>query len=214
MPPITRRLLLTSLGAAWLGFSRSRETPSFPDWSQNYVDRVLTDSPWAKEKTLGFQLPAVYSRQAGSASGSRAEIWLTVRWASALPVRQAIALQQFGADGLQDDKAVEFLARKEEEYVVEIAGFPTTIIPQGARRFEAELAKSAKISIPGRRSLSPSAVHVPEHGMYLMATLRFPRLRELTPREGDITVYAQSGILEIEQRFKLKDMMYEGRLEL
>ena len=214
MSPVTRRLFLTSLGAGSLSFSRSRETRSFPNWSADHIDRILTDSPWAKEKALGFQLPAVFSRQAGGAAGARAEIYLTVRWASALPVRQAIALQQFGANGLLDEKARELLDRHEEEYVVEIAGFPTTLIRQGARRFEAELAKSATLSIGGRRSLSPSSVHVPEHGMYLMATLRFPRLPNLTATDGDVTIYAQSGALEIEQRFKLKEMMYEGRLEL
>jgi hypothetical protein len=214
MSPITRRLFLTTLGAGSLGFSRTREVRSFPNWSQDYTDRILTDSPWAKEKSLGFQLSSALGNQSGGPSGARAEIYLTTRWASALPVRQAFALQQFGADGLQDEKAIELLNRNEEEYVIEIAGFPTTIIRQGARRFEAELAKSATLSLVGRRSISPASVHVPEHGMHLMATLRFPRFENLTAKDGEITVYAESGALEIEQRFRLKDMTYEGRLEL
>ena len=154
---------------------------------------MLTDSPWAKPTTVGV-------------AELRAEIYLTVRWASALPIRQALALHQ--------SKAPETLEIVEPEYVVEIAGFPTTVIRQGARRFEAELADSARITVAGRPSLKPVSASVPEHGMHLMATLRFPQFEGLDTKEGDVTIHATPGSLKVDQRFKLKDMVYDGRLEL
>jgi hypothetical protein len=153
----------------------------------------LTDSPWAKPTTVIFDR-------------LRAEIYLTIRWASALPVRQALALEQA--------KTLELPRATEAEYVIEIAGFPTTLFPQGARRLEAELAKSARLSAAGRRTVTPASVSVPGHGMHLMATLCFPRFEPLDAKDRDITIWANSGSLSIEQRFKLKDMVYEGHLEL
>ena len=58
----------------------------------------------------------------------------TTRWASALPIRRAMALAQFGEAGLQDERAVDLLSRSEPEYVLEVAGFPTTLIHQGAKK--------------------------------------------------------------------------------
>ena len=193
MSPLSRRLFLTSIAASPLGLARNRVSRSYPNWTTDDADRVLTDSPWAKPTTVG--VPEL-----------RAEIYLTVRWASALPVRQAFALQQ--------SKAPETIEIAEPEYVVEIAGFPTTLIRQGARRFEAELADSARLIVAGRPNLKPVSAHVPEHGMHLMATLRFPKFETLDTKEGDIAIQAASGSLKVDQRFKLKDMIYDGRLEL
>lgn len=157
------------------------------------MDRVLTDSPWAKPTTVA--VPEL-----------RGEIYLTIRWATALPVRQAFAIQQ--------SKAPETIEIAEPEYVIEIAGFPTTLIRKGTSRFKAELTESARLTVPGRRSSKPVSAYVPEHGMHLMATLRFPKFEGLDAKEGDVTLHAASGSLKVDQRFKLKDMIYDGRLEL
>ena len=252
MPDLTRRFFLASLVAP-LSFSRSWEQ-RFPDWNRADIDRILTDSPWARQFTASFRLTPLPDRQAQenefsqiglpggigfpripgtSWPGSRdprtipgtsaprgdgsvkAEAYLTVRWASALPVRQAMALLECGADGLESKRAKELLQPSESEYVIEIAGIPTTLVRQGVRRLEAELAKTARLFVDGRKPVPPSAVSVPEHGMHLMATLRFPRLNGLsTTKDSAVELYAEGALLKIEQRFKLKSMTYNGRLEL
>ena len=165
---------------------------------------MLTESPWAQSSTVTYQL-----------TGARAEIFLTTRWASALPIRRAMALAQFGEAGLQDERAVDLLSRSEPEYVIEVAGFPTTLIHQGAEKFEAELLKSTRLYTPTSRPVPPSSVTVPPHGMHLMATLRFPRFEGLDTKDGWIELaMAQPGAFKFQERFKLKDMVYEGRLEL
>ena len=123
-------------------------------------------------------------------------------------------MQEFGANGLESEKARELLNATQAEYVVEIAGFPTTVIRQGAKRFAAELLDTARILAPGRAPLRATSSHVPEYGMHLVATLRFPRFDDLDRKEGTIDVVAQSGSMNIRERFKLKDMVYGGKLEL
>ena len=115
---------------------------------------------------------------------------------------------------MQSEEAVELLSPKQQEYVVEIAGFNTTVIRQGAKKFAADLLKTARLTVPGRRPISATDVHVPEHGMHLMATLRFPRFENLEVKEGPIDVTAETRGIELRERFKLKDMVYGGSLEL
>jgi hypothetical protein len=125
-----------------------------------------------------------------------------------------MALQEYGLNGLSDEKAVDLLTRTETEYVIEIAGFPTTAIRQGAHRFAAELLNSARLTVPNRPPAAPTATSVPEHGIHLVATLRFPRFENLSAKEGTIDLFAESGRIRIQERFKLRDMVYAGNLEL
>ena len=57
-------------------------------------------------------------------------------------------------------------------------------------------------------------MQVPEHGMHLMATLRFPRFENITAEDGVVQFSAEAGPARIECPFKLKAMIYRGRLEL
>lgn len=226
--------------------ARNWDRAAFPDWSDAYIDKLLTDSPWARPMTLPFRYsappPAGASasrfaqtgsgpfglglpggglgmpsgRSAGdtSAPAVLTEVYLTTRWSSALPVRQALALAQFGREGLGRPKAEELLRGEGDEYVVEVAGFPAGMIGQGARRFEAELAATATLYVKGRPAVKAASASVPEHGNHLIATLRFPRWENLSSDAGVIEFAAQAGPMDIRQKFKLHEMQYKGRLEL
>jgi len=248
---MTRRQLFTyaMAGSAATLAARNWERAAFPDWPDAHVDKLLTDSPWAKPLTLPFKFsapprkpfvvsefaqigeplgfPRGWPGSSGGGSQSRSpriddtnappvqtEIYLTTRWASALPMRQALALLMYGKHGLEAPKAEALLRGDGKEYVVEVAGFPVGSVPQGVRRFEAELADSAALWVKGRKPLRPTAVSVPEHGNHLIATLRFPRFENLSDDDGFIELSAQAGPMEFQQKFKLRDMQYKGRLEL
>lgn len=246
---ITRRTLFVS-AAAGVALGARNWDRAFPDWTDSFVDKMLTDSPWARSMTLPFRFsapprktfaansfdqigeplglpkgwPGSTTRRGssnplprvddGNAPPVQTEIYLTSRWATALPVRQALVLHQYGKAGLQSPAAEALLRGDEKEYVFEVAGFPVGMVPQGVRRFEAELLQTARLSIKGRKPLAAAAASVPEHGTHLMATLRFPRFENLSGGDGLIEFSAQAGPMDIHQKFKLHDMNYQGRLEL
>lgn len=245
---MTRRrffgLALVAGPAAGLA-ARNWDRAAFPEWSDAYIDKLLTDSPWARPLTLPFRFSAPPPAQVsgspfaqtgsgpfglgippgpglppgrrpadGNAPPVLTEIYLTTRWSSALPVRQALALAQFGRAGLAQPKAEELLRGDAAEYVVDVAGFPAGMVGQGVRRFEAELASTATIYVKGRPAVKASSASVPEHGNHLIATLRFPRLENLSAEDGVIEFAAQVGPMDIRQKFKLHEMQYKGRLEL
>jgi len=240
---MTRRWLLA---AAMPVMARRWDRASFPDWSPEHVDRILTNSPWAKSVTVPFRfsmppratspsgfwqigergsigLPPGWGKTAPSSSGrstptvteapAHTEAYLTIRWASALPVRQAMALREFGKHGLDDPRAQALLREDPAEHVIEIAGFPTTMMTQGARRMEAELAASTEILFKGRKPLRPASVSVSEHGMHLMATLRYSRLVEIG-EDGLLLVSGKTGPMEFSQKFLVREMVYSGKIAI
>lgn len=231
MQPFSRRNLLALCGFTPLAFAKTWDSRPFPAWSDDFVDKILTDSPWAKSSTAGFELPDEprpasspfaqigFPGAGGWPSGGRgvsirAEMYLTTRWASALPLRQAAALHEFGPKGLESPRALELLNRREPGYVIEIPGFPVAMIRQGAAGFETDLAKSAMLTVPGRQPVRAASARVPEHGMHLMATIRFPRFEELTVADNYVEFTAETRFFKLRERFKLKTMVYGGELEL
>jgi len=227
--------------------ARSWEEPAYPNWTREFADKILSDSPWAKPLTVPITLPPlpevkrnsfaqielppgiglprggggggggrtgrspdssnpfpIPSRE-GSNTGVRTEMYLTIRWASALPVRQAMTILEPGSAALDKEPS---------DYIIEIPGFLTTMFPKGATDLEEQLSRNARLLVKGRRPVSSSHVRVPEHGMHLMATMRFPRMEGLSAKDNVLHFVAQIGTAEIDAAFKLPAMAYRGRLEL
>jgi hypothetical protein len=252
-----RRAFLLSLATAAGALSKSWDQPQFPNWSREFADKLLTDSPWAHPLTVpfvltisgspfqtsfsqiglpggiglpripGVGLPGGSDRRfpvpgGGSRGGDRGpagtgvktEAYLTIRWSSALPIRQALALEEFGAAGLDSKKARELLEPQPKEHLIHIAGIPTVLAAENTSAIEEKLLKTAYLSVKGRLLVRATAVEVPEHGTHLMAALHFPRVEELSPSDGEIELYAEAGPIKIQLRSKLKSMVYNGVLEL
>jgi hypothetical protein len=218
------------------------EDSQFPNWDQKYIDRMVTDSPWARTRKitvvhqfpekplmssrfmqLGMDLPPVPSigrprvpspgptsrRQDSGSAVVRLGVELIIRWASALPVRRALVLQQFGRDGLDNANAQAKLSEP-ADFVIELAGIPHLIVTSD---FEKRLAK-ARLYVPGRRAMAPREVEIPSPGVHVTVRMTFARVPELTPDSGSIGLTLDSGPLRIDEEFKLRTMVYQGRVEL
>ena len=205
---MTRRLLMAWPAVLLARAEESWESRRFPDWDRDVADRLLTASPWARELKIPFRQPFQTAGRAGSVATS---IDLTVRWGSALPVRQANAI----ALGLESRAGKKMLATEPREYVLELAGFPAPVV-RDSKAFEKELAATAVLTGKGRRALTAVSAAVPEFGNFLMAEVRFARDAAIVLEDGEIEFAAAvlGGALKIRARFSLKAMVYGGRLEL
>lgn len=198
---VTRRRLLAFFGAAPLVGPAIWERHSFPDWPPDVVERLLSDSPWAKPVRLSLPCPPEHN-----------EFCLTVRWSTALPVRQALALRRWSRSGIGSPEAVEFLSREEPECLLEILSLPRQMAPRGTRRLEAELLQTAGLRVAGS-VICPVAAYVPKGRENLSAELRFSR-SDLRADGGALEFAAAAGPARIQQTFRGKAMVYRGRLEL
>lgn len=231
-------------------------------WTASDVQRILADSPWAKQASAKFPETIVHDESAGSAQadpnaagvGSRAGMplpggqlgrWdggvgrdrgglptlpVTVRWDSALPVREAL-VRSGGAD--------ETLARSATDYIVTILGLWPGETPQrteaaadnslGAVPPEArtvqeqpaprrlghmreELMSSTKLFPKGQAAIVPEDVKLDAKTGAIH--FFFPRSNPITLSDKEVSVATQFGSMHVIEKFRLKDMTVKGKLEL
>ncbi len=137
-----------------------------------------------------------------------------VRWHSALPLKHAMAKLKYGDEAATSPKALEMINRKEDAYVVGISG-----LPAGMMRGNPEMLKKAvSLNRKDKEPLLPANVQAEKDEASGKANLYvfFPRTEGNTIQLADkeVELVVKLGRTEIKHKFKLKDMMYEGKLEL
>jgi len=197
------------------------------DWTEDENQQILTRSPWAKDASIfdsathkgvssapyaggiygspqyespdGKSLPSVRGPK-----GWRA----TVRWESALPVREALKATKSG----DADKS----------YIIAVVGeIPAASVPSddddaAERQRKLDILKEGtrlerkddplelqRVKIAPRTPLSPAGT------LYY-----FSRALPLTPEDKQVTFVTRVGPLEVKCKFTLRDMVYRGKLEL
>ena len=226
--------VLTVAGAAdfWL----SKE---YTDWSKEEATKVLTDSPWAdtaeavappsaglgigsatNEDSVGAYRDALGGGprgrpSAGGAPGGPRKMQLQLRWASALPVRQAMARYQFGDEVATSANAQQMIANTPNRYVLEIAPVPSALFGGDAEH----LKEISTLRIKGHKPIPPVAVQgreIKEGRMQVY--LLFPKAAEggydITPEDKNVEIQLKFDTALCSKKFKLKDMVYHGKLEI
>lgn len=215
----------------------------FPQWPENKVLKLLTDSPWAKPRTVHLQwhqkedrpftykdVPGADHSQTqpggGTIGGSpvggigKAKPKLPdiadiiVRWSSALPVRQATALYRQRDEKLDAGKLPELVGPAVTEYVVEIFGAPAMLAHRGMESVEAVAKTGTVLRSKSGRTWKPSRVKVTMSGDTLGILIYFPRTQAITAADKELEFISDLQIIRLEERFKLSAMQYGGQLEL
>lgn len=238
MSPSRRAILPTILLLHASGLADNLEKPPFPEWRDSTVLKLLTESPWARPVKVRLQWtnpkdqPISYkdvpganqspTRNSGSPIGGIGvpkiklplEAELVVRWASALPVRQAAALYKQRDSKLAPSRINELVGAPNDDYVLEIRGVPSEIAHSGAESVEMIARQSCRLRTASGRTLKPVSAHVNIQGAALTVYVHFPRSEPLQPADRDVEFLGDFQIFEVRQRFRLSAMSYLGRLEL
>lgn len=137
---------------------------------------------------------------------------VTVQWASALPVRLAEAKLSGGAGDAAAMKPMN-------EYVIAVVGLPKSGF--GSRKSDADsdddaLADHLKVITvlsAGSERLNPTKVEL-NQGRDGRAVFHFEKSEPITLQDKDAEFRITSDRMEIRKKFALKDMEYQGKLEL
>jgi hypothetical protein len=217
------------LGAAAKGWAKDFwNDKKAADWTADEIQQMLTKSPWGKDASIfdsaahkgvssapsraggrygsrnGSQMPGNSLPPASGLAGWRA----SVRWESALPVRDAM-------------KAAKS-ADVDENYIIALVGdIPGVSVPSdddepAERQRKLDVLKEStrlerrddplelqRVAISPRTPLSPAGT------LYY-----FSRVLPLTPEDKQVTFVTKVGPLEVKCKFALRDMVYRGNLEL
>jgi hypothetical protein len=219
------------LGADW------KDSP-FPNWSEDAVLRLLTDSPWAKPKSIHFtwtkrdEQPISYKDipgadpnptiKGGSPVGGigapksklpdKADI--IIRWVSALPERHAKALYRQRDEKKDPRNVSDLIGPPEADYVLEIFGVPAVVAHQGAGSVELAARQSTWLRTKTGRTIRSNRVQVLLQGLTISILIYFPRTEPIRLEDKEIECYGNLQLFDFRERFKLSSMVYLGHLEL
>ncbi len=143
-------------------------------------------------------------------------IELNIAWRSALPFKQAVVRQAMAEEGLTGDARIpaeqqDFLDQPEDFYVVSISGFPAR---SGAWFRKDALMASTSLVRKNARPLFPENIEVFLYNGSLSMLLYFSKDDPITLKDKDIELISTVVDIEIKKKFKLKDMVFAGKLVL
>jgi len=137
-----------------------------------------------------------------------------IRWHTALPIKQAVARARYGSEAGTSEEAKKMLSREENFYVVGLAGVP-------GRGFTPDIVKAgAQINVGNSVHVKPVEVQVGQAQGGVDLFVIFPRKQEgarqftVDDKEVEVEVDIPAPSLKFKKKFKLKDMMYKGKLEM
>jgi hypothetical protein len=229
------------------------ESKPFEDWTGRDLQKVVNNSPWARQTRALLTGAAAggrgragigdastnevaggrASRGAGSAGGADrlgaapsdfdptgqgaqpSGIPIVVRWQSALPLRQAQMRAKYGKEAATSPDSQKFLAQEPTLYVVAVVGLPGSMVSGGAGdQAKQSIARSTTLTAKGKEPLHPLAVEFVPNGTAVDVLIGFPRTLPLTLEDQEAEFSSQIGPAGIKYKFKLKDMVLHGKLEL
>jgi len=148
---------------------------------------------------------------------------VTIQWQSALPVQIAAAKKAAGDNVNVDLTNIKPL----DNYVIAVIGLPMralggraasvdsdqTTDEEEVKNIEERLKSSTELVCGGRETLHVSKVEL-NQGADGRVLLYFPKTEPITPSDKTAEFRLVAGRTEIRKKFVLKDMEYQGKLEL
>ncbi len=167
-------------------------------------------------------------RRGGMGQQQGPQVAVTIRWESSAPIRQA-RLKMAGQQGQEDQKEAELYKK---DYVISVLGL--TIPPSRRRSMDDdndpnnpnsnsqsnnpqnrrdELLATTRLSFKekNRAAISPEDVKI--NGT---SDIRFyfPRIEPISLDDKEVSFQTQLGSMKVERKFTIKEMKFQGKLEL
>jgi hypothetical protein len=226
-------ILATSLWAA--DFWQSKP---YTEWSDKEVQKLLSDSPWSKEVVVslsggsgggsgkgsrkggggggggdaGFDGPTMGSgggKGAQEVGGGAPTMNLVVSWRTALPLRQAFLKKKFGAEAGTSPDAKKLLEEPQKFYIIVVAGLPARM-GRGGEELKEMLLKNTSLSIKGKEPIVPEDLQ----SSGTTAIFLFPKTVAIDVDDKEVEFSTRLGQTIVKTRFKLKEMVFNGKLDL
>ena len=199
--------------------SAARSDPNQPRGGN--VEALTVDPNYVPVRAAPNLVGPGYNRDGGMANRPPSvgggpgppSINVTVRWASALPVKQAIVRSRYLGDFQESGKDEQLLNVKDEQYVVLLSGLPGRM----ARSLQRNTDRIKQATVLHRRKKDPIAaasVEVLPRDQFLEIFLIFPRTEAIALEDKTVELRTQVGPFKIKRKFKLKKMVFNDKLEL
>jgi hypothetical protein len=235
MKPVSRvfRSSLALIAISSLGLSAQWNQKPYTEWSEKEATKVLNDSPWGQTQALTDTSQMTGQARASSSQSRVAEVFnvnLRIRFLSAKPIRQAIShlMEMKNRESMSAQMAAQlkaFAAADFPDYIVVTVTSESDkasgLLQQTQAAFykftTSELKNNTYLQAGGQRVFIKEYQPPGKDG--LGARYIFPRLVDgkpfVTPDTSDVLFSSQpEGATALKMRYKVKDMMVDGKLEI
>jgi len=216
----------------------------YQQWTDEEVRTLLTNSPWAKDVTIAVPPGALGrgggrgaegapqsggnpdvsspSTGRGGRGGGRGQegdpltpqdtlYKVNVSWRGALPMRKAVTKSRMGAGNVTPAEVEQIIGKDLDDYLVVITGVPMNLARVAQN--PATLNQSA-IKIGKKAPIAPKGFNFQPHGQSVDVIYAFPKTAPIVADDKEVEVVLKLGQVEVKKKFNLKEMIYNGKLEL
>ena len=132
-------------------------------------------------------------------------------WRSSLPLRKALVKSRSSGSTEVPAEAQQLLSKEQEEYVVVVSGLPARI----ARQIQDPVRLNRSTLKAGKKApITPKAVDFQSRTQSVDVLFIFPKTDPITLDDKEVELDLKLGTMEAKRKFNLKDMVYNGKLEL
>jgi hypothetical protein len=239
MKNIILPLLVLAAGLWAADFWQSKP---FTDWSDKEAQKIETNSPWSKQVSLsmaggggpdtgrarkgssggGGDLDSTLGSGGGSGAKSSpaqdsamggTSLLITISWRTALPVREAVAKTKYGAEAATAPDAKKLMEEEQKYYGILVSGLPGGS-GRGGERMKEALLKNTTLSVKGKDPIQLADVQSGGNEQKPVVLFLFPRTAAISEDDKDVEFSTKLGQIVVKQKFHLKDMVFNGKLEL
>ena len=147
--------------------------------------------------------------------GSPNSVSVTLFWQTALPVRQALIKRQYGNDAGTSPEAKAKLERVDQVYALTLIGMPSFTLAAGQGDRKAALLDSTMLTVPGKPPIKATDVQLSGgRGPTGNVSFVFPKTTTFTVEDKEIQFSTKFDKIPIKAKFKLKDMVFNGKVEM
>ena len=143
-----------------------------------------------------------------------APVTVVVRWQSALPIKQAMAKAKYGNEVESIAEVKEVLQREESGYIIGVANLPQMRPSPDPARLQKALQGVTTLAVKGKDLLRPSGVQMLPTDKSAVIYFLFPKTTPIALEDREVEFSTRLGPMEFKKKFKLREMVFAGKLEL
>jgi hypothetical protein len=204
----------------------------YMQWSDKDAAKMVTTSPWAKSASVAMTFPgggAPPPMPAGAGFGggpprgpeggagadfTPPSVDVVARWQSALPIRQALMRLKFGAEADKSAEAGKFLEQQERPYEIVLSGPMGMFLPGKPEDSAKALTEVSFLSSSRTGAMKAVQIEVSQPGKTMDVVFAFSRSMPFTVEDKEVEFATKLGTSTLKYKFKLKDMVVNGKLEM
>lgn len=129
------------------------------------------------------------------------------------PAASALARERFASQAATSTEAKKLIDEEPQFYQILVTVVPRSSIETHGRR-AVILVRDAALSVKGKVPFPAVNVEVGGHADKAVLLFLFPRVNPISLNDKEVDFSTKLGSFHVWQRFRLKDMIFQGGLEL